>query len=539
MGMELTPETQRLGQLFDVIEMTLLDLEEEPENARLVDDLFESLKQTRTEVEASGLSDFGQPIHSLQLSLNWVREGRLLVNQETIDFWMMSIDSLRRLLVLLSGDSLKKEAAPQPPPPPSDSPTPPLPEAKPEPAQPKAAGGPRREKKMIRVDAEGFAGLSEVTKELMVQHTILAERGVTDGQGDRHLRGNINTLGEVIDNLQVRLKELRMVPLKTMFSRMGRLVREVAQKTGKRIDLQLEGEETEVDRQLIDEINDPLVHLLRNAVDHGVETPAERQAAEKEARGTIRLQARRQGDQLLILIQDDGRGLDREAIFQKGLERGLLDQRQEYSDGEIFQMILHPGFSTAKAVSEISGRGVGMDVVTKAIRRLKGELEIASQPGEGTTFTIRSPLDLAIAEGITDGIVVRVGCENYVIPVNSMVEAIYPKKKEINRLGPGNEIVRLRGENYSLIRLHRLFGIKPEKEDPWEAAVIIAEAEDKRLALMVDEIVHQQRAVVRGLNRTVFPCRTVSGLALMGDEVGLVIDINGIAESLFGSSLSA
>ncbi|MBW2618858.1 MAG: chemotaxis protein CheW [Deltaproteobacteria bacterium] len=373
----------------------------------------------------------------------------------------------------------------------------------------------------------------------MVQQTILTERGVADGQEDRHLRGNIDALGEVIDSLQARLRELRMVPVKTMFSRMGRLVREVAQKTGKKIDLQLEGEETEVDRQLIDEINDPLVHLLRNAVDHGVETPTERQAAGKEARGTIRLQARRQGDQLLIIIQDDGRGLDREAIFQKGLERGLLDQRREYSDEDVFQMILHPGFSTAKAVSEISGRGVGMDVVTKAIRRLKGELEITSQPGEGSTFTIRSPLDLAIAEGITDGIVVRVGCENYVIPVNSMVEAVYPKKKEITRLGPGDEIVRLRGENYSLIRLHRLFGVKPEKEDPWEAAVVIAEAEDKRLALMVDEIVHQQRAVVRGLNKTVFPCRTVSGLALMGDEAGLMMDINGIAENLFGSSLSA
>jgi len=320
---------------------------------------------------------------------------------------------------------------------------------------------------------------------------------------------------------------IRMMPVGSIFARLPRLVRDLAASTGKEIALEIKGEETELDKSVVERLGDPLMHLLRNAADHGIETPAERTAAGKPAAGTIRLHARHQGGSVVLEISDDGRGLDRDRIFAKALERGIAIDSEDLSDERIYGLVFEPGFSTAETVTDISGRGVGMDVVKRSVEGLNGTIAIASKPGQGVTFRIKLPLTLAIL----DGLLLRVGPERYVLPLISIMESIAPRLDQISQVAGRGEVIVLRGEPLAVVRLSRLFQIHSDDEEANHGLAVIVEHRGKRLALLVDELLGQQQVVIKSLETHFRKVDGAVGATILGDgQPALILDVAAIAQ---------
>jgi two-component system chemotaxis sensor kinase CheA len=318
---------------------------------------------------------------------------------------------------------------------------------------------------------------------------------------------------------------LRMVPLDATLKKMIRLVHDLSLKAGKKVDLQLSGTETEVDRTVAELISDPLVHMVRNSIDHGIEAPEDRRKAGKSETGTLQLEARHQAGEVLIVITDDGRGLNRDKILKKGIERGLLKAGESCSDEEIYALIFEPGFSTADKITDVSGRGVGMDVVRKNIEKIRGRVEIQTEAGIGTTFTIHIPLTLAIIQGM----MVRVGQERFIIPLRSIRESIRPQTQNCNTVVGRGETIAIRGNLLPLFRLSRLFGTKDAIEKLEHGIVVVIQEGNSSAALMVDELLGQQQTVVKSLGETFGQMDGVSGASILSDgRVGLILDVAGI-----------
>jgi two-component system chemotaxis sensor kinase CheA len=306
---------------------------------------------------------------------------------------------------------------------------------------------------------------------------------------------------------------------------MARLVRDLSHKAEKKINFVTRGEETELDRNIVDKIADPLVHMVRNSVDHGIESTEERVKSGKNPAGRIELRAFHQAGNIVIEIEDDGKGLNKDRILKKAIENGLVDAGQQLSEDEIFKLIFHAGLSTAEKITSISGRGVGMDVVKKNVESLRGKIEIASTPGKGTIFTIRLPLTLAII----DGQIIRVGQQRYIVPINSIVQTLKPDKAQLSSVHRKGEMVMVRGELLPMIRLYKLFNTVPTSEDPTQGLLVIVEEESKKCCLMVDELLGQQQIVIKSLGDGLGIVKGVSGGAIMGDGmVSLILDIPGI-----------
>ena len=315
---------------------------------------------------------------------------------------------------------------------------------------------------------------------------------------------------------------MRMVPLKPSFQKVARLVRDLAYKGGKLVEFVTEGEETEIDRNMVDYISDPLVHMVRNAVDHGIEFPSARTAKGKPAAGTIHLSAYHASGNVVVELRDDGRGLDRERIVQKAIARGLIESDRGMTDSDVFDLIFAPGFSTAEQVTDVSGRGVGMDVVRQNIDALRGHVEIASEPDRGCLFTIRLPLTLAI----TDGMLVRVGAERYIVPTINIHLSFRPERSMLSTIAGRGEMVLLRGELMPIVRVHQIFGIPGAVEDPERALLMIVGDGDRRAAVLVDELVAQHQVVTKSLRAGLGKVPAVSGGAILGDgRVGLILDV--------------
>jgi two-component system chemotaxis sensor kinase CheA len=322
---------------------------------------------------------------------------------------------------------------------------------------------------------------------------------------------------------------MRMVPIKQTFQKMVRVVRDTSQKAQKKIELKLKGESTEIDRNMVEKFYDPLMHMVRNSVDHGIETPAERLKAGKPETGTVVLSAYHQGGNVCVEIRDDGKGLDKEKILAKAMENGIITETEGLDDEDIYKLIFQPGFSTAQVVTEISGRGVGMDVVQKTIDELRGKVNIVSEPGEGTTFTIALPLTLAII----DGMVVEVGKERYILPTISVAESLRPKKGEYSTVQGRGEMIMIRGSLIPLIRLYEVVQVDPEKKEPWEALVVVIEHHGHQRCLMVDRLVGRQEVVIKSLGHSLKKVKVLAGGAIMGDgRVGLILDVEGIFKHL-------
>jgi two-component system chemotaxis sensor kinase CheA len=308
---------------------------------------------------------------------------------------------------------------------------------------------------------------------------------------------------------------------------MARMVRDLARKCGKQVNFHMSGEETELDKNMVEELVDPLTHMVRNAVDHGIELPDERKKQGKIEQGAVSLAACHKGGSVVIELRDDGKGLDHERIRKKAVERGLLGPEENLSEEQIYDLIFKPGFSTAEQVSDVSGRGVGMDVVRRGIEKLRGKVEISSEPNKGSTFSIHLPLTLAII----DGMVVCVGNERYIIPLTSIVRSMRPLQTEIFTIKNEGEMVKVQGDLFPLIRLHKSFDVKPKSEKPWESLVILVESELGRCCLLVDDLVGIQQVVIKGLDEEFRHKKKLSGCTILGDgRVGLILDVNGLVQ---------
>lgn len=370
----------------------------------------------------------------------------------------------------------------------------------------------------------------------MVGEIVIAEAMVTSNPDLKGLKLDgfqkaSRQLRKLTDELQDIVMSIRMVPLSGVFNKMTRIVRDMKVKLGKDVDLVFEGEETEVDKSIIDNLNDPLMHMVRNSMDHGIEsTQEERIARGKPAKGTITLSAYNSSGEVIIVVSDDGGGIDCQRVMEKAKANGLLTKpEEEYTDKEIFNMVMLPGFSTNTEVTEYSGRGVGMDVVRKSIEKIGGTVSVDSKQGEGTNFIIKIPLSLAIV----DGIEVSVGSSIFTIPINSIKEFIKLKENQLFYDTSKKEIVKIRNKCYPLIRLHEFYGLEPKSHDIYDGVVVLVESEGKSACILVDELIGEQQVVVKPFspmfNRYNIKQKGMSGCTILGDgSITIILDISNI-----------
>ncbi len=377
----------------------------------------------------------------------------------------------------------------------------------------------KMQESVVRVDTQKLDSLVNLAGELVIAQAQI--EGFEEIKKNSALFKLIELTFKITRDIQEIGMSMRMVPIAYAFQKMGRVVRDLTRKMNKKIQLVIEGEETELDKNVIQELTDPLMHMVRNAIDHGIESPEERISAGKPETGVITLRAYHQGGNIIIEISDDGKGLDKEKIFQKAVEKGLIDHRTELTDQQIFNLIFTPGFSTASEITDVSGRGVGMDVVKKNIEKLRGTIDIDSQVGKGTTFKIRLPLTLAVI----DGMVVRVGTQRFIIPTLSIIRALVPQKEQINSIQGKTEILVLQDKLYPLIKLAEVFRIPDGCTDPSEGIVVIVQSIDKEIGIVLDELLGQQQVVIKSLGEQIKTVKGISGGAILGDgNVGLIID---------------
>lgn len=380
----------------------------------------------------------------------------------------------------------------------------------------------------VKVNTIRLDNLVTMVGELVIAQQMVLQDENTKTISDQRFQRNLVHTGKIIRDLQEVAMSLRMVTVKGTFQKMARLVRDVAIRAEKQIHFHMEGEDTELDRTVVEEIGDPLVHIIRNACDHGIETPADRVAVGKTPTGNLTLRAYHQGGSIMIELEDDGKGLDRNRILKKAVEQGLVPADRDHGsmpDNEVFNLIMLPGFSTAEQVTDISGRGVGMDVVRRNIEALRGKLEIDSVIGKGTKFRMALPLTLAII----DGMVVQVGQQRYVIPTLAIERSYRPTEGELHTVAGRGEMASVRGALLPIYRLTKLFDIPDGIENPSDALLIVIERNDLRFCLVVDKIIGQQQVVIKSLGEGVSSQPGVSGGAILGDgRVALIIDVGGL-----------
>jgi len=380
----------------------------------------------------------------------------------------------------------------------------------------------------VRVSTGRLDRLIDMVGELVIAHSMVAQDEVVVS-GDQHqLLKKVNQSGKIVRELQDLSMSMRMIPLKGTFQKMARLVRDLSRKVGKNVKLVTRGEDTEIDRNMVDVINDPLMHMVRNAVDHGIEIVDARKAAGKPTTGTVTLSAYHAAGSVVVEIQDDGKGISREAILKKARERGLVTDGASLNDREIFNLIFEPGFSTAEAVTDVSGRGVGMDVVKRNIESIRGQVEIQSEPGQGSVFKMRLPLTLAII----DGMALRVNQEAYIIPTGSIVRSIKPGPESISTVLQKGEMVSLRGELIPVFRLNELFAIETDEKRLDKQLIVVVEDDNKRqVGLIIDELIGRQQIVIKTLGGAMRDIPGISGGAIMPNgQVGLILDVGGIMQ---------
>jgi two-component system, chemotaxis family, sensor kinase CheA len=378
-------------------------------------------------------------------------------------------------------------------------------------------------KQDIRVSTERLDNLFNLVGELITAETMVIHHPELEGLELNHFQQSLTALSKITKEMQEVTMAIRMIPLDGLFNKMRRLIRDLSKKFDKKIIFLVSGEDTEMDRNVIDQISDPLVHIIRNAVDHGVETSEEREKKGKNSEGVIKLNARYEGNEIWISIIDDGSGLDRERIIELAVERNLISNEQVLTktDSEIWPLIFEPGFSTNEVVSEISGRGVGMDVVKKNIEKLRGKVEIISDPEIGTTFILQIPLTLAIL----DGILFRSNKMLYSIPTTDIIEFHKPEKKQITTTKVNQQVLKLRDEVIPLVKLSDFFNLSSENKEYVDGILIIATANDKKIAILVDEIIGNRQFVIKALPEYLNNVKAVSGCSILGGgDVCLVID---------------
>ena len=381
----------------------------------------------------------------------------------------------------------------------------------------------------IRVDVAKLDMLLNLVGELVIRNSILSDRlSAADQQ-----RVELPELARLTREIQDNVMSLRAQPIRQAFSRVPRMLRELCSATSKDVALEISGETTEVDKSVIEKIGEPLTHMIRNAIDHGIETAEERVAKGKPAQGKLELSAEQKGARIFLRVSDDGRGIDRARVLAKAVEKGIVGPDETLSDEEIDNLICAPGFSTAEQVSAISGRGVGMDVVRSNVEALGGRIEITSTPGKGTAFTMILPLTLAIL----DGMVVRLAGQRYVLPLSNVVETVQPEPGQLRPVANSSEVIAMRGTYVPVRRLSELFHLAPSERESEDSVVIIVETDSGNVGLMVDTIEDRREVVIKSLDQNLYPIRGLGGATILGDgSIALILDIDALMVAPSASS---
>ncbi len=378
----------------------------------------------------------------------------------------------------------------------------------------------------IRVSIDKVDALINMVGELVITQSMLGQLGENiDSANIERLQDGLAQLERNTRELQESVMRIRMIPISFAFQRFPRMVRDLSHKLEKEIELKLSGEQTELDKTVMEKIGDPLVHLVRNSIDHGIETPADREAAGKPRVGLVELDAFHQGGNVVIEIRDDGKGINKDVILNKAIEKGLVSENDELTDEQIFDLIFSPGLSTAKEISDVSGRGVGMDVVKRNIRELGGNIEVKSIEGKGSTITVRLPLTLAIL----DGQLIRVGSDTYIVPLVSIIESLQVKEAQVNAIASTAELYKLRDDYIPIVRLYDIFELEPNSKELKDGLIVIVEGDGNKAGLYVDDLLGQQQVVIKSLETNFHPVEGVSGATILGDgTVALILDITGL-----------
>jgi two-component system chemotaxis sensor kinase CheA len=541
-------------EMLDQAEHALLEIQRDPAATdEQVKTAFRALHTFKGNAGFMNFEDLVEISHKVEAVLHLIREGEMACEPSVVRVMLQMIDTFRQAVedVAKGGDgrvagrigfvdlldellpqegakqkSAVKEHRPPVPKRPVKKPQPDSP-ARQTVAEDNLKGGRRSLQKNIRVSVDKLEHLNNLVGELVISEAMVTNNRDLRGLKLEHFSRAAHRLNLITSELQDLSMSLRMIPIDNTLKKLIRLTHDVSEKTGKKVDLTLLGTDTEVDRTVAELIADPLVHIVRNSVDHGIEDPEERRRLKKPEKGTVIVEAKHQSGEVWIVITDDGKGMDAEKIVEQAIERGMLTEQdaQRLNREEALELVFEPGFSTAAAVTDVSGRGVGMDVVKKNIEKLNGRVEVSSQVGHGTELTIRIPLTLAIINGM----VIRLGEENYIIPLLSIKESFKPTSDMINTVTNKGETIYLRGELLPLFRLSRLFEIEDAVEDPAEGIVVVVESGGRKVGLLIDELLGQQQTVIKSLGETLRGIRGISGASIMSDgRVALIIDIDGV-----------
>ncbi|MGC8719168.1 MAG: chemotaxis protein CheA [Thermodesulforhabdaceae bacterium] len=561
------------------IELNIISLEEDPENKEVINAIFRPFHSIKGVAGFLNLKDIHELSHEVENLLDGARAGNFPVTPAIIDIVLQAVDILKEQLSFLEAGLAKGEITTQGDPrvakfikyvrnfdPTSLNPPVTIPkvgeilatkgvveEEKIEEAAeeaikegkrigekliekglvaPKDVALALREQKQakesvtsIRVDTHKLDNLVDMIGELVIAQSMVLQNPEVQKIKDQKFQKDIVQLRRITGELQRISTSLRMVPIKATFQKMIRLVRDLSRKSGKEVVLQMAGEDTEIDRNMVDQIYEPLVHMIRNAIDHGIEPPDERVRLGKPPYGTIFLSAEQKGGNIVIDIKDDGKGLDVDKIRKRAIERGLIQPDDKLEESALFELIFHPGFSTKDEVTDVSGRGVGMDVVKRTVEELRGKIEIKSKRGEGTLFELKLPLTMAII----DGMIIKVGSERYVVPTISLRESLRPSQNDYQTVQGKGEMINVRGKLMPLIRLHEIFSLEPIHYNPWEALLLVVSEDGRDYCLLADEIIGRQEVVIKSLGNALKHVIGISGGAILGDgRVALIIDVKGI-----------
>ena len=523
------------------IEANVLVLEQNPSQLDAVHTIFRGFHTIKGLAGFLELPAMQQSAHEVESLLDRVRNSTLAVTPALVDVVLAGADYLKtevsRVEAMLGG------AAPAEPasntallekvrqlmtgkaPDPSAAPPPTAEAAVLEAPATEARKSDTNESRLVKVDTAKLDFLVDMVGEIVIAQSMIRHDGNLVSTGHAKLQRNLAHLERITGEVQKTAMSMRMVPVGQLFQKSARLIRDLTRKSGKRIELDLVGEETQLDRTIVDELADPLMHMIRNAADHGIELPEDRTKAGKNPVARIGLKAYHQAGYIAVEISDDGRGLSREKILAKARERGLIQDGASLADKDVFNLIFEPGFSTAEKVTDLSGRGVGMDVVRRQVQKMRGRVDIESRMGSGTTFVIKLPLTLAII----DGLVVGVGEQRFIVPIFVIHEIFQPRAETIFTVEGRKEMMLIRGNLLPVVRLHERFSVKPRSTELTECVVVVAEAHGKRFCLVVDELIGKHEVVIKNLGTMFKDLPGVAGGAILGDgRVGLIVDMDGV-----------
>jgi len=525
------------------IEQCLLTLEREPDNADAINSVFRGFHSIKG---LAGILEFAaiqEVSHEVETALNLARDGVLAITPAVIDVVLESVDYLSRAIAAVESggarergsghDSLlervravmaEKPGAPALAAPPETAVETAVDTVVPPPGDGKRTVAPA-ESQSVRVATAKLDYLVDMVGEMVIAQSLLRHSQTLAAASDPRLHRDLSQLARITGEVQKTAMAMRMVPIGHLFQHAVRQIRDLSRQLGKQVDLVTRGENTELDKCIAEQLADPLMHMVRNAIDHGIGGPEERVAAGKPPRATITLAAYHQAGQIVIEVADDGRGLDRRKILAKARERGLAKDGEHLSEADAFRLILEPGFSTADQVTGISGRGVGMDVVCRQVEKLRGRVEIRSQAGQGTAFLLKLPLTMAII----DGLVVAVGGQRYIVPLFAVREMFRPAAESIFTVQNRQEMALVRSRLLPVLRLYKRFGLVPRTTDPCAALLIVTETEVQPFCLMVDDLIGKQEVVIKSLGEGLGEVPGVAGGAILGDgRVGLILDMGGL-----------